>query len=212
MKSPAPRGYASPLRESQAAQTRQRIIAAAIALIENGIENLTVPMVAVEAQVALRTVFRHFPTREELLDATWNALNAQLGEIPDLDGLDGLAAFIPELFQRYDSLEGQIRAVIFSNLLQGSRRRRGSERARKLRRTIDALTEAGSDARGRAMVRAIAYVLTVPNVMIFLKDTYGLSASEAGQASAWAIRTLLGGYPANHPNSKPAATSKGKPK
>lgn len=193
------RTYESPLRERQAQETRQRIVDAAVALIVAGVDSVTMPAVAGQAQVSLRTVFRHFPTREELLDATWINLNGRLGEVPDLEGVEELAGFVPELFQRYAGLEPEIRAVIFSSILHASRRRQGSSRATQLRRAIDAVTEPGEDASARRMVRALAYVLTVPTAMVLLKDTYGLTTEEAGAASAWAISTLLRQYLANPP-------------
>jgi len=54
--------------------------------------------------------------------------------------------------------------------------------------------------RGRAMAAAAAYTLTVPLVSIVLKEAFGLSSSEAGRASAWAIRTLAAAY-AEHPEA-----------
>ena len=76
--------YDSPLRREQAEQTRSRIVGAAVELIVGGVEGLTMQEVAKAAGVALRTVFRHFPTREDLLDAIWRALQVRMGDTPDL--------------------------------------------------------------------------------------------------------------------------------
>src|SRR3954466_3603430 len=67
MTSSGARQYRSPLRGEQQQQTRERILEAAIALIaEDGLAELTVPGVAERAGVSLRTVYRHFPAKDDL--------------------------------------------------------------------------------------------------------------------------------------------------
>jgi AcrR family transcriptional regulator len=185
--------YDSPLRREQAEQTRSRIVFAAVELIVGGVEGLTMQAAAKAAGVALRTVFRHFPTRDELLDATWQALQVRMGDTPDLQTLDALTEFVPELFGRYAAMEDQIRGAMFAQTFVSSRKRLGSDRARKMRTAVIAQFE-GGDERSRAMAAAAAYTLTVPLVSIVLKEAFGLSSAEAGRASAWAIRTLAAAY------------------
>jgi AcrR family transcriptional regulator len=191
--------YDSPLRREQAEQTRARIVEAARMLVVAGVEGLTMQQAAKEAGVALRTVFRHFPTREDLLDAVWQAMNQQMGETPHLGSLDELMSFVPELFGRYESVEGQIRGAMFARTFEASRQRLGSDRARKMRQAVSAQF-VGGDERSRAMAASAAYTLTVPMVSIVLKEAFGLSTPEAARAVAWAIRTLTAAYAAN-PNA-----------
>ena len=188
--------YDSPLRREQAEQTRSRIVGAALDLIVGGVEGLTMPEVAKAAGVALRTVFRHFPTRDDLLDATWQALQVRMGDTPDLESLDELAGFLPELFGRYGAMEDHIRGAMFAQTFVSSRQRLGADRARKMRRAVAAQFTAG-DERSRAMAASAAYTLTVPLVSIVLKEAYGLSSSEAGRACVWAVRALAAAYAAN---------------
>ncbi len=64
------RPYESPLRAEQLEQTRLRILEAmADALADEEVEEVTVPLVAMRARVSVRTVYRHFPTKEALFDA-----------------------------------------------------------------------------------------------------------------------------------------------
>src|SRR5919199_1489173 len=59
------------LREQHAEATRERILSAVAELLERGdAEELTVPGVAAASGVSLRTVYRYYPTREELLEET----------------------------------------------------------------------------------------------------------------------------------------------
>jgi AcrR family transcriptional regulator len=63
------RTYTSPLRADQMEQTRLRILRAVTdVLADPGTEEVTIPLVARRARVSLRTVYRHFPTREALFD------------------------------------------------------------------------------------------------------------------------------------------------
>jgi AcrR family transcriptional regulator len=188
--------YDSPLRREQAEQTRSRIVDAAVELVVGGAEGLTMQEVAKSAGVALRTVFRHFPTRDDLLDAVWLVLLARMGDAPDLETLDDLTRFVPELVDRYGAMEEQIRGVMFAKTFVSSRQRLGSERARKMRKAV-AAQFTGGDERGRAMAASAAYTLTVPLVSIVLKEACGISSVEAGRASAWAIRVLAKAYAEN---------------
>jgi len=188
--------YDSPLRREQAEQTRSRIVGAALDLIVGGVAGLTMHEVAKAAGVALRTVFRHFPTRDDLLDAVWQGLQARMGETPDLATMDDLTGFMPELFGRYAAMEDHIRGAMFSQTFVSSRQRLGADRARKMRRAV-AAQFTGGDERGRAMAASAAYTLTVPLVSIVLKEAFGLSSPEAARASAWAIRTLAAAYAEN---------------
>lgn len=188
--------YDSPLRREQAEQTRSRIVDAALGLVVGGVEGLTMQEVAKAAGVALRTVFRHFPTRDDLLDAVWQAMQVRMGETPDVATMDELTGFLPELFGRYAALEDQIRGAMFAQTFVSSRQRLGSDRARKMRRAV-AAQFTGGDERSQAMAASAAYTLTVPLVSIVLKEAFGLSSSEAARAAAWAIRTLSEAYAEN---------------
>lgn len=196
--------YDSPLRREQAEQTRARIVGAALDLIVGGVAGVTMQEVAKAAGVALRTVFRHFPTRDDLLDAVWQAMQVRMGETPDLATLDELTRFVPELFGRYGAMEDQIRGAMFAQTFVSARQRLGSDRARKMRGAV-AAQFTGGDERSRAMAASAAYTLTVPLVSIVLKEAFGLSSPEAAQACAWAIRTLSAAYAENPEALKPEA-------
>ena len=190
--------YNSPLRREQAEQTRSRIVGAAVDLIVGGEEAVTMQGVADAAQVAVRTVFWHFSTREKLLDAVWKDMQDRLGEAPDLETLDDLTDFIPELFGRYGAMESQIRGAMFSQtLVTENVSRAHSQRAQKIRDAVAAQFN-GGDQRSRAIATAVSYTLTVPLVSMVLKEAYGArSWPEAAQACTWAIRTLAAAYAEN---------------
>ena len=63
------RTYQRALRDAQAAQTAQRILDAAAALVARGDRELAYTQLAQVAGVSVPTVYRHFPTREDLFRA-----------------------------------------------------------------------------------------------------------------------------------------------
>ena len=69
-----PRSYHSPRRQEQAAATRQAILEAAQRLFERqGYAATSMPAIAAEAGVALKTVYVVFETKARLLHALWEA-------------------------------------------------------------------------------------------------------------------------------------------
>jgi AcrR family transcriptional regulator len=62
-------------RSRTTADTRARILDAAVAVLaQTGLEALTMPAVAEQADVALRTVYNHFPSKEALAVAAYDRL------------------------------------------------------------------------------------------------------------------------------------------
>ncbi|MFC5744261.1 TetR/AcrR family transcriptional regulator [Actinomadura rugatobispora] len=93
------RSYDSPVRRRQAAETRERILAAASELVHGFAtwdwRGLTFKAVAERAGVGERTVYRYFPTERDLHGAVMRRLEEEAGVSYaglDLDGLPDVAA------------------------------------------------------------------------------------------------------------------------
>ena len=101
------RRYHSPLREQQAAETRERIIAAGSQLVHGmghwDWKNLTARAVAEVAGVSERTVHRHFTTERTLRDAVLQRLSEESGiSLENLD-VSNFADITAQLFQYLSS-------------------------------------------------------------------------------------------------------------
>ncbi|SDK42377.1 regulatory protein, tetR family [Nonomuraea maritima] len=108
-------------QRADALRNHQRIVAAARALFAERGPNLTVPQVAEGAGVGRATVYRSFPTKEELLlelaregfreleDLTLSALAAD-------EPYEALAGYVPELLDRLARDRG-LAAVFFEGRL-----------------------------------------------------------------------------------------------
>jgi AcrR family transcriptional regulator len=186
------RAYNSPLRAEQLEQTRHRIFeAVSDVLADHTVQELTIPLIARRAQVAVRTVYRHFPTREALFDAwgDWAGENLRLVMHSYPETLEGLREFTPSLFQSYDDNERLVRALLNSAAALELRRRTRRRRRRQAERALEEVTaDLSPEARRRAV--AVIYLLISAPAWQALREQSGLSGAEAGEAAAWAVRVL----------------------
>src|SRR5215217_4676951 len=148
------RPYTSPLRERQSAETRAAILEALGAeLAAGGLEEFSVARLARRAGVSERTVFRHFPTRETLLDGLSQWFNDRVGDFPDDVSADEIPTTIAKVFADFDEHEALTRAMLAS---PGGREFRRHARADRLAR-LQAALAAGLD--GAASERAVAHAI-----------------------------------------------------
>src|SRR5688500_6340051 len=99
------RVYFSSIRAERAAKTREKILQAFVEqLSDGGHEELSVDRVAQRGGVSSRTVYLHFPMREDLLDAINEATDARFAFEPVRAPLSppSRADRIQQLFQRFD--------------------------------------------------------------------------------------------------------------
>src|SRR5436309_15083642 len=131
------------LGEQYAESTRERILGAVADLLEQGeAAELTVPAVAEASGVSLRTIYRYYPTREELFEAAGRWIGDELLEHPYPRDLDEVADLYQEGTQDFDERPGLVRALAFSQLGQHVRGYRRRERLEAIRQSLRAeLTE-----------------------------------------------------------------------
>jgi AcrR family transcriptional regulator len=182
------RQYRSPLRDGQQQQTRDRILEAAVAQIaEDGLAELTVPLVAERAGVSLRTVYRHFPTKDDLIDS--------VGEFRDADlrppeSIAELLENTPALFEGFEARDDLVRAADVSAAGRQIHDRARRRRAKALAKIFEEVTADLSPAEARRLVAAVQ-VLWSTRAWLTLHDNWGMDGREAGRAAQWAIRTLI---------------------
>ncbi|SDE78876.1 TetR/AcrR family transcriptional regulator [Terriglobus roseus] len=186
-----PRSYSSPLRQQQMEDTRQRIVEAALTLIsEQPQEAFSHEEIARRAGIALRTVYRHFPSRPELLDAVWKTSDSQLelSHYPDTEA-DMLAAVEP-VYARMDAHAPLMRGLLRSNAGQEMRRRDNERRRAAMERALAPAT-AHLDAAGKRGVLGIFQSIFSGRAWETMRDRAHLQEGEPARATEWAMRTLL---------------------
>src|SRR2546423_264057 len=174
----AERVYESPLREEQAAATRERILRALRDLIvEEHPANVTMADVAKRAKVSERTVYRHYPTREELFHAlfTWAVTAGEdLSPIRATDPA-GLIAMAQRMFPMWEANADIVRPL---NPLPFSAEMRAPRADRRRSQIIEALepVTAGLAPESARRLQALAHLLTSSDSLLFMKEYWGFDA------------------------------------
>jgi len=186
----AARSYDNSLRAEQAAATRDRIVDAAIEVLSEGADKLSIPAVANAAAVSVPTVYRHFPSKEALVDAVYDRyadrIDATWHEgVPNT--LDDYVAMIPTIFGRHEHVAPDLRTAMSGPEGAKVRRRRMAER---LERVDTVLDDTDLSAADREQMRDLLVVLTSSAVQRAFREYLGLGPDVAAERVAWAIRRL----------------------
>ena len=184
------RSYDSPLRAEQRERTHDRIVEAATELLaDESVDELTIPLVARRAGVSVRTVYFHFPTKDDLSEAVALRIDP-FDAIRYPDAADELPAFAASLFREFEENETLIRAVLRTKAGRELRAKRRPKHFRDLEKVLEPEL-AGLDASTRRQRLAAIYVFQGGPTWQTLKDYFGFDGEEAGQVAAWAVHALL---------------------
>lgn len=192
---PPGRVYDNSHRAAQAAQTRTTILDALVRVIARGVAELSMPAVAQEAGVSLRTVYRHFPTKRDLLSGLAWHLEEQMrySVRPYPRNLDELAIHIRQFYRALDSMSDADRAIWASQIVRESREQAGLPE--KLGIVESALEPVLGSLPEPDRTRLFNVVTTIFGRFTLqrMKEDLGLSADEAADTVIWAIETLVRG-------------------
>ena len=186
-------------RASAAAQTRQRIIDATRELHgEQGIAATSWDDIAARAGVGVGTVYRHFPSLDELIPAC-GEISMQVIALPDpddapalFDGADGPAErverLVREAFAIYERGAPQVRAMRNEPEIHPSVAEAGAE----LEASLTALVEAALEPSGAAPAdRAVVRAMVDLDTWQALRDQ-GLGTAEAVEAVSQMLAARVG--------------------
>ena len=175
----------SSLRDQQADLTRELIMGAFQGLLQNDHPDaITYPQVAEAAGVSLRTVYRYFPTRVDLLQsaAAWLADFTDGARWDDPRTVHDLAGAVPEMGRVFDEHTNVFRALA-GDELQEQRRVAVAAAVAEVSRNLPA-----AEAR---RAEAVLGFLRSGRAWLALHDHYGLDGDEIVATLDWAAGTLL---------------------
>ena len=189
---PKGRPYRSVLREQQAEETRARIIDAAIRVMAGGIASLSIPDVAREAGVSVPTVYRHFGTKRDLLDAIYPHLasRAGIGRIDVPASVEEFREMVRNVFGKLESLGEVARAAMSSMASDEARRMQMPARQAMSRQFVATVMPDGSSTDRERLARLLV-VLTSSSGMRMWRDQQGVSVDTAADDIQWLIRKVL---------------------
>jgi len=189
LESPQP-SVGSPGRRAQKkASVRTRICDELIKLLAEGTD-INHDVVATRAHVSRRTVYRYFPDRESLLEATWAHVATRAGIGVHLPRSEADLTNNFEMYAAFDRMAPIITVV--TSTPQGRAMRLASKRRR-----VQSFTAVMADAvkdlprEDQKLATAVVQVLSAVPWME-MRDQWGLSGAQIARATRWAIRTLLG--------------------
>ena len=179
------RKYDSPVRRRQAAETRERIIAAGADILHGfpvwNLRALTVRGVAERAGVNERTVYRYFASERELRDAVIAALEADADVVLEGLALEDIQDHTARILEYVSSFPLQSRGPDDPTLLAAHRRQRAA-----LVAAVSERAEAWPDG-DRAIAAAMLDVLWSVASYERLVFDWDLDPKDAIKGATWVI-------------------------
>lgn len=185
--------YRSPLRERQVAQTRDLILDAVTDLLgDRRADEMTTRDIAAEAGVSERTVYRHFPDREALLEGLTSRLPELDGGKPSFDTarLDDLAPVCRRLMEVLDEHYVIARAEA---VLNADPRRFAADTRANTREMRELLAKELPQLDDRELVRIAAVIRCLVSTQAWLRmrEEFGVPGTESGPVVAWVVDLII---------------------
>src|SRR3954471_17875957 len=181
----------SDLRDEYAALTRQRIIAAFVeSLADEAADDVSMAAIARRANVAERTIYRHFKTRAELLAAAGEWIEDNVFGYVPFTSPDELPGIFRKLCKSFDQHPHLARAIALTRV---GRTVRAGFRKRLIERHREAMTPLTRNLKPREKRQAEALATYLNNVLAWnaLREDFGMSSGEIADTIEWALTTLM---------------------
>jgi AcrR family transcriptional regulator len=190
--------YHSPLRAAQAAATRARILEAMADVIEQG-QDATYAAIAAAADVQERTVYRHFPTKDELYAAFWQHVHEhRIRSSFSATDRASLLDLVAQSFRGFDRNPELVRAMLHSQQGLAVRLAPNDERQRMFAAVIATeRPELGPEEQRRAA--AAAQVLYSATAWEYLREYWQMDVDEIIATVQQALTAMLAGLGAGAP-------------
>jgi AcrR family transcriptional regulator len=180
----------SPLRAKLVDTTRAAILEALVTMLtdDKGFE-INYAELARRAQVSIQTLYRHYPTRDALLDGLTRRATAAMGlrELPR--DREATAALVRVLFPRFDQHAALFAAQVHTGTRSQVRARGRSKRASAFEEVLAKVVPHVPADRRRAAAGVLHFLVSA-NTWFRLRDELGLDGAQSGEITAWAVDTL----------------------
>jgi AcrR family transcriptional regulator len=183
------------------ARTRRLMLDTAIALMQQG-ETPSVTDVAEAAEVSRATAYRYFPSQADLIHAVVDeALGPILGwESESGDAAERIEDLLSVSMPRIVEFEATFKAALKLSLEQWAQRQAGTlgeeppfkrgHRVELLQQAIAPLRKTLSRGQFKRLAQALSLAYGL-EVLIILKDLWGLEENEVQNVAQWTARALV---------------------
>jgi AcrR family transcriptional regulator len=165
--------------------------------------------IASAAGVSPATLYRHFPSREALLDAIADeTLFQRLGDLPYPRTPNEIAPIMARSFAAFDADRAFVRAYFSTELGRTARMRGRRRRVEAIQVALRPLTSRLAEEDRVAAEAIISYLASI-QAWVTIQDELGLTGAQVGRAVTWAIGTLLADLETRPQQGTDAAEPKG---
>jgi AcrR family transcriptional regulator len=180
------------LRDEQKALTERKILDAVLTLVaREGSDQITVPAVARESGVSVPTIYRHFPTKDAMVDAAaWVPSSSAAAVRPTNIYDDGFRDYLATLWKSFAENLPLVRRQAASTAGRSMRVARLEAGRAQLAEGQLALGVDPDSPQGRRLT-SLCLLLGGSLALLELHDRQGLSVDAAADEVAWAGRVLL---------------------
>jgi AcrR family transcriptional regulator len=193
------------LRDEHVEVTRRSVLNAVSRLLTTSTrEDISFAAVANEARVSVRTVYRHFPTRDELFNAHWRHINAEI-QLPSIPVDEAaLLKLIPEAIARYSRHEKLIHAYFVPEQDRDLAKALQPRIREALLQVVAAHNHGELDPQTMRWAAAVINCVFCIRGWLSLTEDWEMDEREAGDVTAWASHLILAGirHASSQPNGK----------
>ena len=178
------------LRTRHAELTRDLILRTVVERLEEGAHgDITVPEIARRSGISLRTIYRYFPSRAELIAGVAELVREDL-QPTFAQHVDDLPDLWEQIVRRFEQHPNLARALALSETGQEVNSPIRQQRLKRVQQVLEEVTGNLSKAEAR---QAHAVVVYLSNVLtwVTMRDELGLETPDIGAAVSWALRTLI---------------------
>ncbi|MCO1601098.1 TetR/AcrR family transcriptional regulator [Desulfosporosinus nitroreducens] len=187
------RSYTSPLRRNQKENTRDLILDTVAEMISEGrILDFSVKDVAVRAGISYGTVYRHFPTRESILEALYEVASEIMAQSSPFtpQSLDDIPAMVGKNLEVFEERATLVQAFTVALLVNNVQPNSRHQRDQKIQEMVMESTPHLSSGAARQVAAIISHLCS-SLTWATLKQRYGLNSEETAEALNWALQTLI---------------------
>ncbi|MDQ1204595.1 TetR/AcrR family transcriptional regulator [Microbacterium sp. SORGH_AS_0862] len=194
------------IRERYTEQTRRTILLAVAECMESDPDrDFSMSQVAARAGVSVRTVFRHFASRDELVSAFGAWYEQEMLPFQPLASVHQLPDVFARSAREMHRRPALSRAIAMSSVGRDAMTGFNALVLHQLQDAVETEFAAATEAERRRLVAGLHYLDSITSYVV-LHDDLGLSGDEVGEVVGWMMRLAIG---ATSAVATPVATAAG---